>query len=461
MDDTASSPYRVVLVSTYELGHQPFGLASAAAWIGETGASVRCLDLSRESRRDSDFLEADFIGFHVPMHTATRLAAALIPRVAHLNPSAHLCAFGLYASMNADYLQTLGVNSVLGGEFEQDLAELVARSIRHEPASSFVSALSLRRQHFLVPDRKSLPALSRYSKLHLPSGVTRVSGYTEASRGCKHLCRHCPIVPVYNGRFRIVQPAVVLEDVKRQVQSGAEHITFGDPDFFNGIGHAISLVTAFREQFPGVTFDVTIKIEHLLQYSNHLETLRQCGCAFVTSAVESVDDEILRILDKRHTRSDFVRVVELCRRVELPLVPTFVSFTPWLTLQGYEQLLQLIAELEILEWVSPVQWAIRLLVPQGSRLLELPEMRNVITGFDRASLSYQWDHPDRRMDDLHHNVEELVRQFTQRPIGRADFFTSVWRLVRQAQGDTSSLCPAQPPLASRCTIPYLTEPWYC
>ena len=74
--DSASRQFRVLLLSTYELGHQPFGLASATAWVEQTGASVRCLDLSRERSRDSDFLEADFIGFYVPMHTATRLATA-------------------------------------------------------------------------------------------------------------------------------------------------------------------------------------------------------------------------------------------------------------------------------------------------------------------------------------------------------------------------------------------------
>ena len=78
--------------------------------------------------------------------------------------------------------------------------------------------------------------LEKYARLTMPDGRTRTVGYTEASRGCKHLCRHCPIVPVYDGVFRVVDRDVVLEDIRQQVAAGAQHITFGDPDFFNGTG---------------------------------------------------------------------------------------------------------------------------------------------------------------------------------------------------------------------------------
>src|SRR5204863_9085193 len=99
----------------------------------------------------------------------------------------------------------------------------------------------LQRKQLLVPDRSVLPSLPRYARL-LGASEEKVTGYAEASRGCKHLCRHCPVVPVSNGTFRIVQRDVVLEDIRRQVGAGARHITFGDPDFFNGPGHAMALV---------------------------------------------------------------------------------------------------------------------------------------------------------------------------------------------------------------------------
>src|SRR5579864_1595478 len=218
----------VVLLSMYELGHQPFGLASPAAWLAEVGAKVTCLDLSREDFREAPIREADLIAFYVPMHTATRLAVALLPRVGELNPKAHICFYGLYAPVNAEYLRELGAQTILGGEFEEGLVRLVERltatrnsAPTSEPKSEIIEPqISLNKQKFRVPRRAGLPALAKYAHLIMPDGGYRIVGYTEASRGCKHLCRHCPIVPVYDGTFRIVQREIVLEDIRRQVAGG-------------------------------------------------------------------------------------------------------------------------------------------------------------------------------------------------------------------------------------------------
>jgi hypothetical protein len=223
-----------------------------------------------------------------------------------------------------------------------------------------------------VPDRSGLPELSRYAHLVLPDGSTRVSGFVEGSRGCKHLCRHCPVVPVYQGSFRIVPVHVVLEDMAQQVRDGATHVSFGDPDFFNGPAHGLRLARALHDAFPSVTFDATIKIQHLIAHAQLLPELRRCGCMFITSAVEAVDDGILRLLAKNHTSRDFDRAVALTRAAGISLAPTFVAFTPWTTLDGYIALLERLLELQLVESVPPVQLCIRLLIPEGSYLLQLP-----------------------------------------------------------------------------------------
>src|SRR5213592_1050757 len=124
---------------------------------------------------------------------------------------------------------------------------------------------------------------------------------------------HCPIVPVYEGRFFIVPVEVVLEDIRRQVRAGATHITFGDPDFLNGPGHSLAIVRAMRAEFPSLTFDFTAKIEHILRRRELLPDLARLGCLFIVSAVESIDDRVLAILDKGHTRGDVEAVIYLTR----------------------------------------------------------------------------------------------------------------------------------------------------
>ena len=429
---------KALLISTYDLGHQPFGLASPAAWLRARGHDVVCADLSRSPLPRDDVRSADMVAFHLPMHTATRLALPVAAAVRALNPAARLCAYGLYAPMNEALLRSSGFESIIGGEFERGLADFAdgARGGSLAPVD---------RLRFLPPDRAGLPELSRYATLRW-NGENRVVGYTESSRGCKHLCRHCPIVPVYRGVFRVVQPDVVLEDIRRQVAAGARHITFGDPDFFNGVGHAMDLVEALHEEHPGVTYDAVIKIEHLLRHARHLSRLVSTGCLFVTSAAESVDDRILERLLKGHTRRDFVEAVRLTREVGLTLAPTFVAFTPWTTREGFADLLRTVAELGLVENVAPIQLAIRLLIPQGSALLDLEEVRTLIGPFDPQALSYRWEHSDPEMDSLCRRLQAMVRAEERAGSSRHDIFAKIAPDFH---------------LPARATIPYMTEPWYC
>ena len=444
---------RVVLISTYELGRQPFGLASPAAWLRAAGHDVVCADVSCTPLPVPAVESAGLIAFFLPMHTATRLFLRLVGKVQDLNPRAHLCAYGLYAPINETELRRAGAATVLGGEFEQGLTDLVKRLEAGPAGDQREPLVSLDRQRFLVPDRSDLPPLGAYA--HLVVGNTlRTVGYTEASRGCKHLCRHCPVVPVYNGLFRIVQQDVVLEDIRRQVTAGAQHITFGDPDFFNGPGHAIPLVEALHAEWPRLTYDATIKVEHLLQHRELIPRLRATGCLFVTSAVESLDDTVLEKLDKGHTRAGFIEALALMRAAELPLSPTFLPFTPWTTRESYHDFLRALVELDLMDQVAPIQLAIRLLIPEGSRLLQLPEVRRMVHPFDHKALVYPWRHEDESMDALSAGLQNAIKQEERRRVPRAQVFRRVWELAKTGPW-------ADAPRLDRATIPYLTEPWYC
>jgi radical SAM superfamily enzyme YgiQ (UPF0313 family) len=457
---------RVVLISTYDLGHQPFGLASPAAWLARAGAEVTCVDLAVGPLDEMAVAAADLVAFYVPMHTATRLAARALERVKRLNPHAHLCFYGLYAPVNEDFLRQLGVQTILGGEFEGGLVALVRRLAADDGrcrAAQAEPVISLDRQDFMVPDRGGLAGLDRYAYLTLPDGERRIAGYTEASRGCKHTCRHCPVVPVYGGRFRVVAREVVLDDIAQQVAAGAQHITFGDPDFLNGPGHAFPLVRALHERWTSLSYDVTIKIEHLLKHADELPLLRDTGCVLVTSAVEAVDDRTLELLDKRHTRADVVRTVALLREAGLALNPTFVPFTPWTSLDGYLDLLATIQGLDLVENVTPIQYAIRLLIPSGSRLLELAATREIVGPFDGAQLCYPWQHPDPAVDALHARVMDLVSSGLERGRSRAAIFGQIWQAASDALYAARRRRPEPLPAARSgiACIPHLSEPWYC
>ncbi|MGD9903206.1 MAG: CUAEP/CCAEP-tail radical SAM (seleno)protein [Vicinamibacterales bacterium] len=446
----------VLLLSAYDLGRQPFGLASPAAWLRRAGFAVRAHDLSLARLPSSALDGVTLVAVHLPMHTATRLALPVVAAIRQRLPSLPMCAYGLYAPLNRVELEAAGITAVVGPEAEATLVDLAAAAAAGSALGTPPPA-PLPRLAFIPPDRRDLPPLTAYARLRRTDGTLVTAGATEASRGCKHRCRHCPIVPVYDGRFRVVPVEVVMADVATQVAAGAAHISFGDPDFLNAPTHARRVVEALHAAWPALTYDVTIKVEHLRAHDAALPVLRDTGCQFVTTAVESFDDAVLARLAKGHTAADVAAVVARCRDVGLALSPTFIAFTPWTTRDGYAAFLDEVERLDLVGHVAPVQLTLRLLVTARSRLLELDDVRRRVGAFDARSLTHPWRHDDPAMDDLQ---REAMRLVAAAPAGgdRGAIFAAVRQLADRARGMPAR---TEPPRRSRATIPYLTEPWYC
>jgi radical SAM superfamily enzyme YgiQ (UPF0313 family) len=437
-------------LSTYELGHQPLHLASPLAFLERAGFRPRAIDLAVSPLDEAWVAQAKLIAVAVPMHTALRLGGELLPRLRALNPEAHICYYGLYAPLNRQHLSALGANTIIGGEYETALVEL-AQNLESENRYSKPEII-IDRLDFPVPSRMHLPLAKNYAQLVTENG-SRPAGYVEASRGCLHHCRHCPIPPVYEGRFFVVPVETVLADVAQQAPH-VGHVTLGDADFFNGPKHAMKVARAIHENFPSLTFDVTIKVEHLLKHRALLPELRALGCAFVVSAVESLSNRVLEILDKGHTRADVETALSLLDDAELPLRPTWVPFTPWTSLADYLQMLDWIAAHRLIDHVDPVQLAIRLLIPPGSKLLSFPETQSVLGPLEPAKLSYVWRHPDARMDRLAHDVYVAVESGAE--------FSDVRALAYAAAAREVPPPPVEHEAKRvRARPPHLSESWFC
>src|SRR6266540_2700095 len=403
-------PGDILLVSTYELGHSPNGVAVPAAHLERAGFRPAALDLSVEPLDEERIRRARLVAISVPMHTALRLGLAAAARIRAERPDAVLCFHGLYAPLPAD-----------------------------------------------LPDRALLPPLDRYAGLDPGDGTRRVAGYVEATRGCKHRCRHCPVVPLYQGRFFAVPEEIVLADVAAQVAAGAEHVTFGDPDFLNGPTHALRIARALHARFPALSFDFTAKVEHLVREPATVAELAQLGAAFATTAVESLSDRVLAKLAKGHTREDALRAFDLGREAGLPLRPSLVPFTPWSTLEDLLDLLETFEARGLLPALDPVQLSIRLLVPPGSLLEDDPEI--AFEGLEPSALTWRWRHPDPRMDALQARVAAEVEAAAARAEEPLATIARV-KVLALAEaglphGHVRTLAPDQR------RVPRLTESWFC
>jgi radical SAM superfamily enzyme YgiQ (UPF0313 family) len=455
--DRMRAPGDILLIACYELGHQPLSIAWPAAFLHRAGYAPAVLDLSVEPLDAEKIRRARLIAISVPMHTALRIGVAAAAKLRELGAAAHVCFYGHYAVLNARELLETSAQSVLAGEVEDALIELVHR-LETASVSPVASTPVLTKLAFPVPERSALPALKKYAHVER-DGRRELAAYVEASRGCKHLCRHCPIPPVYGGRFFVVPVETVLADVRQQVAAGAGHVTFGDPDFLNGPRHALTVARALHAEFPALTFDFTAKVEHLLRERAHLPELTALGCAFIVSAAESLDDRVLGYLAKGHTRADLVAALAAVRGAGIALRPTWVAFTPWTTLASYREWLDFLAAEALVDHVDPVQYGIRLLVPPGSLLLELPEMRAHVHDKAPGTFHHRWTHPDPRVDRLADDVAALVAAAAEVDEDAALTFDRVRALAAAAAGEAPP-----PPLAlpaDRLRPPRLTEPWFC
>jgi radical SAM superfamily enzyme YgiQ (UPF0313 family) len=441
----------VLLLSCYELGHQPLGLATPLAFLSRAGLDARGIDLAVEPLDEEAVRRADFVGVSVPMHTALRVAIPLLRRLRELNPACHICFYGLYATLNADLLLASGVDSVLSGECEEELVERAER--RHSARDSRPRPV-LERLDFPPPERRRLPSLETYARLALPDGREVAVGAVETTRGCLHHCRHCPIPPIYGGRFFVVPREVVLADVRSLVEAGAGHIDFVDPDFLNAPRHALAIARELHREFPAVTFDFTAKIEHLVKHRAQMKELRDCGCLFVTSAVESLSDRVLGELEKGHNRADVFTAHSWLRDAGIDLKPTFVAFTPWTSREDYLDLFRWIADEGLVFHVEPIQLALRLLIPPGSLLLSNESLSPHLGGLDREALTYRWTHPDPRMDALQEEAEALVEAFVREGRSSHETFHGLAELALGASAEVIEVTAT----ASR---PRLTESWFC
>lgn len=433
-------PGQILVVSCYELGRQPIAAAQAMGALEGEGFRPKVSDVAVERLDDAELRSARLVAISVPMHTALQLGVRVAARVRAVNPEAKIAFFGLYAALNREHLLAVHGDAVVAGEDARALVQL-AQSVESGAQLGISQAMPAKNDGLRL-SRGKLPVLDRYAKLSY-RGEERLVASVEATRGCKHLCRHCPIVPVYNGRFVTVPVEAVLADVEQQVAAGAQHVSFADPDFLNGPAHALRIARELHARHPEITFDATIKVEHLLLHRALLPSLVRAGMLFVVSAVESLNDEVLRALDKGHSAADVPHAIDAVREAGAEVRPTLLPYTPWTKLDDIPRLFDFALEHELLDAIDPVQYTLRLLLPEGSSLLD--GAGPWLGPFDAHAFSYRWTHADPRVDEL-------------------------WRVSAAAAAagagfDELRALAGGPRVSHRSVrrreVPRLTEPWFC
>ncbi|WP_298335414.1 radical SAM protein [Ferrimicrobium sp.] len=443
----------VLFISTYELGHQPQLAAEVAAELGEGRLEV--LDMSKVPLTVAveAISHASRVILTAPMLTGALVARDLLASLEPDQPERQLIVVGLYATVLRESLQHPPMALWLDRATAAELATLVQSASGDAHAQiAAQSAKATNRRTYRV-NRTPLMPLDSYRSVSI-AGHDLVTGYLETSVGCRHRCLHCPVAATWNGRIAINDAEAVITDGLAQIEAGAQHLSFGDPDFLNAPKHSLKVLATLAEKAPWVTFDITTKIAEILRHRDLIPTLAASHVNFVISAVESLNDDVLSHLDKGHTGADVPVARDLLYANGIALHPTFVPFTPWTTMRDLVDIVDFIVDSDLVEVVEPIQYSIELLTPTNSLL---PVNDTDFGPYDARVMGYTVRYHDERLPYLRDRLYQLAAQAGEDSFGTT--FTQIYAATYEANGLPTPSAPTPRVRAPSTAI--MSEPWFC
>ena len=427
---------KILLLSFYDLGKQPKIISELYNKLDNGSNQIDVVDYSIEEK-NLTLDNYDVLGIYASMHTASVLAEQYLRDRKLPNK---LFVFGLYANVFSEMFSNFqSIHSFDSDELESLL------EVQLNPNYSFKHS---------VPDRTILPSITDYS--HIVDGSNNlIAGSVETTYGCKHECTHCPVPIEFKGMFKTFGTEKIITDVTNQVEEGAKHISFNDPDFFNGPKHALKILQLLNEKHPSITYDSTIKVEHILKYPDYFQELKNLNMLFVISAFETTNDHVLNILQKNHSFNDLNKAVELSLENKIDIRPTWMPFSPWTEQNDLISIIKLIENYKLRETVDPIQLTIKLLVPKNSLILKRPEMKEYLLDYDPSSFSYAWKYKFPNIDNIQNELFTYVLQHESE-----NEYAQYLGLVDILESHTNETLLNSEKYSQRI-VPKLSETWFC
>ncbi|MDA8278363.1 MAG: radical SAM protein [Actinomycetota bacterium] len=452
-----------LLISLYDLGHQPYEILQLDAALVQAGIPSSIVDLSitEEAELHSYDLQETYVVISVPMHTAARLALSVLDGLSGWQNNPKIILMGHYAEALATLPIPVPIAMLASGESVDSIVDFISigndASLPIESNSAIIKVNSTKASSRIKLinsplHRDKLPSLSRYTS-YIDGEKMELAGYVEASRGCLHLCTHCPVAATYGGRIRINSVGSVIREIENLYESGARHITFGDPDFFNAPIHSIKTLEQSNTIFPDLTFDATIKVSHILKYRDLIPKLSENNVTFIVSAFEHTSLEVLDALEKGHNTEDMVEALRIVRENGFEIRPSLLPFTPWTTLDSMVELLDFVVDQDLIDAIDPVMYSIRLLVPSTS--LTYKRFPYLFKDGRDGGLNLEWSSAITELDNLQLEISNIAENAGD--ANNLEIFSKIYAAVAATAGKESR----DGFFSLNRNVPRLTESWYC
>ncbi len=250
------------------------------------------------------------------------------------------------------------VDYVFSGEAENSFPQFIEQVLNNEPISTDNQTVFSRAQPHqntspkpVIMDDIPIPEYGDYFNSLKQSGLAdRVTATIlfETSRGCwwgaKHHCRFCGLNG-HNMNFRSKSPDKVLQEL--EVLSKRWQIThFQAADNIMDLKHVSTVFERIPERLPGLNFFYEIKAN---MKRTQLQTIAQAGVSHVQPGIESLDDDILKEIEKGVTAAQNISLLRDCAELGIRVVWNILCGLPNDTAEQYQTMANLIPALEHLD----------------------------------------------------------------------------------------------------------------
>lgn len=337
----------------------PLGIAYIASSLQSAGHKVTLLDCTFRNRNDAlkeaRAVQADVVGIYC---MATLLDDCLWFSHELRDQTRWMIAGGPLPTCGPEtFIQDF--DYVVLGEGEKTIVELL-EAFNENLDGSNVSGIAYRNRHsgeiVYTQPRSFIEDLDRIpfpARELLPNTQYQVQGLRKygfsistvmSTRGCPYRCEFCSNV-VFGGSYRERSALNVVDEIEHTLALGYDRISFADDVFTLNHARVMAICDEIRRRGLHFGWECLGRVDSM--DAQLAETMKSAGCRRIYFGIESANEAILELMNKRITPIQARKAVEIAHTAGIEVGAFFIVGYPGDTNETVLQTLHFAADLPL------------------------------------------------------------------------------------------------------------------
>lgn len=283
--------------------------------------------------------DTGLIGISVPFSNVSTIVKELSSYIRNKFRDIPIVVGGIHPSTFAHDMLNNDINYVIRGEGELPLLDLVSgkepRKIKglvyREGSEIIDNGLSEQIENLdEIPfPLRSEELIERYLSCSPRGQKNKRSLSLITSRGCPYDCSFCSVHPVSGYRWRLRSPENVLREISYYIDTyGVNHVEFEDDNLTLDAKRAEKIFDGICSLKNRITWAVNNGVRVDTLSGVLIEKMKRSGCIQINLAIESGNEKVLGLMNKKLSLKKVEEVVALCSRLKIPTLGFFLVGYP-------------------------------------------------------------------------------------------------------------------------------------